>query len=73
MEGNVNNKYGPAATSLELPPNSSVVHCYLSHMRRNTASEAVGADVLFIIDSCYPDEGGAKFPRNVGSYKSHTA
>jgi hypothetical protein len=23
-------------------------------------------------DSCHPDEGGAKFLRNVGSYKSHT-
>jgi hypothetical protein len=23
--------------------------------------------------SCHPDEGGAKFLRNVGSYKSHTA
>jgi hypothetical protein len=25
------------------------------------------------IDSCHHDEGGAKFLRNVGSYKSHTA
>jgi hypothetical protein len=24
-------------------------------------------------DSCHRDEGGAKFLRNVGSYKSHTA
>jgi hypothetical protein len=24
-------------------------------------------------DSCHPDEGGAKFLRNVGSYKSHKA
>jgi hypothetical protein len=24
-------------------------------------------------DSCHPDEGGGKFLRNVGSYKSHTA
>jgi hypothetical protein len=24
-------------------------------------------------DSCHPDEGGAKFHRNVGSYKSNTA
>jgi hypothetical protein len=24
-------------------------------------------------DSGHPDEGGAKFLRNVGSYKSHTA
>jgi hypothetical protein len=24
-------------------------------------------------DSCHPDDGGAKFLRNVGSCKSHTA
>jgi hypothetical protein len=24
-------------------------------------------------DSCHPDVGGAKFLRNVGSYKSHSA
>jgi hypothetical protein len=24
-------------------------------------------------DSCHPDDGGAKFLGNVGSYKSHTA
>jgi hypothetical protein len=24
-------------------------------------------------DSCHPDEGGDRFLRNVGSYKSHTA
>jgi hypothetical protein len=24
-------------------------------------------------DSCYLDDGGARFIRNVGSYKSHTA
>jgi hypothetical protein len=27
---------------------------------------------LFLV-SCHPDEGGAKFLQNVGSYKSHTA
>jgi hypothetical protein len=26
-----------------------------------------------VTDSCHPDEGGAKFVRNVGSYKSHKA
>jgi hypothetical protein len=26
-----------------------------------------------ITDSCHPDEGGAKFLRNVGSYESHVA
>jgi hypothetical protein len=25
------------------------------------------------IISCHPDEGGARFLRNVGSYKNHTA
>jgi hypothetical protein len=30
-------------------------------LRRNTKST----------DSCHPDEGGAKFLRNFGSYKSH--
>jgi hypothetical protein len=29
--------------------------------------------LLQFTDSCHPDEGGAKFLRNVGSYKSHTA
>jgi hypothetical protein len=28
---------------------------------------------LAFTDSCHPDEGGAKFLRNVGSYKSHMA
>jgi hypothetical protein len=26
-----------------------------------------------VADSCHPDEGGARFLRNVHSYKSHTA
>jgi hypothetical protein len=26
-----------------------------------------------LADSCYPDDGGAKFLGNVGSYKSQTA
>jgi hypothetical protein len=25
------------------------------------------------VTSCHPDKGGARFLRNVGSYKSHTA
>jgi hypothetical protein len=28
---------------------------------------------LMLADSCHPDEGGAKFLQNVGSYKSHMA
>jgi hypothetical protein len=28
--------------------------------------------VTSVVDSCHPDEGDAKFLRNVGSYKSHT-
>jgi hypothetical protein len=27
----------------------------------------------FFADFCHPDEGGARFLRNVSSYKSHTA
>jgi hypothetical protein len=39
-------------------------------LRRNTVRLT-----LFLVhtDSCHPDDGGAKFRRNVGSYKSHTA
>jgi hypothetical protein len=39
-------------------------------------SEEPGASfirVTKITDFCHPDEGGARFLRNVGSYKSHTA
>jgi hypothetical protein len=32
----------------------------------------VTASVVPSHDSCHPDEGGAKFLRNVGSYKRHT-
>jgi hypothetical protein len=35
-------------------------------LRRNTKR-------YFFTDSCHLDEGGAKFLRNVGSYKSHMA
>jgi hypothetical protein len=35
-------------------------------LRRNT-------NTWYFTDSCHPDEGGARFLRNVGSYKSHTA
>jgi hypothetical protein len=32
------------------------------------------ATVLFLVHRfCHPDEGDARFLRNVGSYKSHTA
>jgi hypothetical protein len=34
---------------------------------RTDVSEELSAN------SCHPDDGGAKFFRNVGSYKSHTA
>jgi hypothetical protein len=35
-------------------------------LRRNTKSQSQVTD-------CHSDDGGAKFLRNVGSYKSHTA
>jgi hypothetical protein len=31
------------------------------------------SELRTLADSCHPDKGGAKFLRNVGSYKSHTA
>jgi hypothetical protein len=34
---------------------------------------AVTSNRRTLTDSCHPDEGGAKFLRKVGSYKSHTA
>jgi hypothetical protein len=37
---------------------------------RTNISEEPSAEFTY---SCHPDEGGAKFLRNVGSYKSHTA
>jgi hypothetical protein len=39
----------------------------------NRRTLLVTAIVVPITDSCYLDDGGAKFLRNVGSYKSHTA
>jgi hypothetical protein len=38
-----------------------------------TTYTLVTASVVLVTDSYHPDEGGAKFLRNVGSYKSHTA
>jgi hypothetical protein len=47
-------------------------------------SEELGASIIRVTrigeigttfqftDSCHPDDGGAKFLRNIGSYKSHT-
>jgi hypothetical protein len=40
-----------------------------------TAESAVENSTIIHRGTCkiYPDDGGAKFLRNVGSYKSHTA
>jgi hypothetical protein len=38
---------------------------------RTNVSEELSTS--FMTDSCNPDEWGAKFLRNVGSYMSHTA
>jgi hypothetical protein len=38
-----------------------------------TSNQRNGKRCFYFTDSCHPDEGGAKFLRNVGSYKSHTA
>jgi hypothetical protein len=48
---------------------------------RTDASEELSASFIRVTTigelgttlACHPDEGGAKFLRNVGSYKSHTA
>jgi hypothetical protein len=40
-------------------------------LRRNT--KALGSVCSYFTDSCHSDEGGSKFLRIVGSYKSHTA
>jgi hypothetical protein len=42
-------------------------------LQRNVRRLLVTASVVPSSDSCHPDEGGAKFLRNLGSYKSHTA
>jgi hypothetical protein len=49
---------------------------------KNRRSEEFSATIIRVarigelgtlIDSSHPDDGGAKYHRNVGSYKSHTA
>jgi hypothetical protein len=49
---------------------------------RTDVSDELSASIIRVIrfgeigtltDSCHPDDGGSKFFRNVGSYKSHTA
>jgi hypothetical protein len=42
-------------------------------LRRNVRRLLVAACVVPSSPICHPDEGGARFLRNVGSYKSHTA
>jgi hypothetical protein len=39
----------------------------------DVSEELSASFITFITDSCHPDEGGATFFLNVGSYKSHTA
>jgi hypothetical protein len=43
----------------------------ISSQRASVASYSLRCS--YFTDSCHPDEGGAKFLRNVVSYKSHTA
>jgi hypothetical protein len=48
--------------------------CYavwISSQRASVASCSLCCS--YCTDFCHPDEGGARFLRNVGSYKSHTA
>jgi hypothetical protein len=39
---------------------------------RTDVSEDLSASIIRFTDSGHPDEGGAKFLRNAGAYKSHT-
>jgi hypothetical protein len=41
--------------------------------RRNIPEDTILQRCSQFTDSCHPDEGGARFLRNVGSYNSHTA
>jgi hypothetical protein len=59
---------------------SGVLRCVA--LVRTEVSEAISASIIRVTrigelgtlaDSCHPDDGGAKFLRNVSSYKSHTA
>jgi hypothetical protein len=43
----------------------------ISSQRESVASYSESCSQF--TDSCHPDEGGVKFLRNVGSYKSHAA
>jgi hypothetical protein len=40
---------------------------------RKYVSEGIRLTLLLVHDSSPPDEGGANFLRNVGSYRNHTA
>jgi hypothetical protein len=42
-------------------------------IRTDVSEELSFSIIREFSDSCYPDDGGAKFLRNVGSYNSHTA
>jgi hypothetical protein len=58
---------------------SWMLHCVA--LVRTDVSEELSASFIWVTrigelgktDSCHLDGGGAKFLRNVGSYKSHTA
>jgi hypothetical protein len=49
------------------------VRCEEMPFLRSVRRLLVAACVVPSSPICHPDEGGASFLRNVGSYKSHTA
>jgi hypothetical protein len=51
-------------------PSSEVLHH--AALVKTEASEELG-ELGTLADPCHPDDGGATFLQNVGSYKSHTA
>jgi hypothetical protein len=44
----------------------------VAHVRTDV-SEELSASIIRAMGDWHPDDGGAKFLRNVGSYKSHTS
>jgi hypothetical protein len=66
-------RIGELGTTLALTSNRSTLRRNHFVFLRSVRRLLVTASVVPSSPSCHPDEGGAKFLRNVGSYKSHMA
>jgi hypothetical protein len=61
-------------TNVSEEPNASIRVTRIGELGTTQAATSKLQLVLFLVHRfCYPDEGAARFLRNVGSYKSHTA